>query len=116
RDPLSAYLEHVVGAPADAIEAIRIAHVFVAGACPFALEGAARLLALVPVAVRRRRPTDAELADLAFRHLAAGIIDQPRLVAWHWHAGRAVADLAGIVAQEDVQHLGRADAIIDVDA
>src|SRR6202011_3241944 len=116
RDPRSADLEHVVGAPADAIEAVRIAHVFVTGTRPFALEGAARLFALVPIAVGRRRPTDAELADLALRHFAAIVVDQPRLIARHRYARRPVTDLAGIIAEEDVQHLGRADTIVDIDA
>ena len=39
-----------------------------------------------------------------------------QVVAGHGDAGGARADLAGAVGQEDVQHLGHADAVEDVDA
>src|SRR5256885_12096314 len=49
-----------VGAPADAIEPVRIAHVFIPGPGPFPFEGAPRFLALVPVTVGSRRSPHAQ--------------------------------------------------------
>ena len=66
-DPDAADLEHVVGAALVAVEALGIAEVLVAGARPFALEGAARLRALVPVALGGGRAADQQLAGLAIR-------------------------------------------------
>ena len=116
RHPESGHLEHVVVAAAVAIHAVRIAHVDVAGVRPLAREGAARLLALVPVALRRARAAHQQLAQLAVGDVRALVVDDAQVVAGHRDAGRAVAQLAGLVRDEDVQHLGRAEAVEDVDA
>ena len=50
------------------------------------------------------------------RDWLAVVADDAQLVAGHRLAGGAVAHVAGPVGQEDVQHLGRADAVEDVDA
>ena len=88
-------LEHVVGAPAADEAPVCLANVFVAGAGPGALEGAARLLALVPVAVGGGGAVDEQFADLAGGSLRALLVDEPQLVA----AGR----------QHDLRCLARAD-------
>src|SRR6185312_5348615 len=93
-----------------------VAPVLVAGMRPFAGEGAATLLALVPVAFAGRRPAHDQLADLAVGDVAAVLVDDARLVAGHRPAGRAIADVAGTVRQKRIEHLGRAEAVEHVDA
>src|SRR5204863_6622788 len=108
---------HVVGAAAVGVVAILVEAVLVAAAGPWALERALGLLALVPVQDRRGRAADLELAELAgLGDDVARLVDQAHLVAGHGLAGGAVAHVAGTVRDEDVQHLGRADAVEDLDA
>src|SRR5262245_62708063 len=63
--PHAVDLEHVIGAPAVIIVAVRVAQVLVAGMGPFADEGAPALRALVPVAFAGGGPAHHEFADLA---------------------------------------------------
>ena len=112
----AADLQHVV-APAGVGEAaVGIADVLVAALGPAALEGFARLGAVPPVHERRRRPLDEEVAGLAVLNAAAVLGAELDVVARHRPAGRAVTHLVRPVGDEDVQHLGRADAVDDVDA
>ena len=117
RDVDAADLEHVVAPAAVDVIAVLVLDVFVAGARPFAEEGGARLLAVVPVHDGAGRPAHLQLAHLAARvdHLAV-VVDDAHVVAGHGLAGGAVFHVAGTVGQEDVQHLGRAEAVEDVDA
>ena len=59
---------------------------------------------------------DVKIARLAVRRRPPVLAAQFDLVARHRPAGRAVAHLVRAVGEEDVQHLGRADAVDDVDA
>src|ERR1700761_1562850 len=81
RDPDARHLEHVVGAAAERVAAIFIADVFVTSAGPVALKGDPAFAALVPVTFAGRWRLDQEFADLAIRHVIAGIVDQPHPVA-----------------------------------
>src|SRR5690606_37121824 len=85
----------------------------VAGARPRAAEGVARLVAAAPVHERGARPVHVEVADLADADRTAVLAAQLDLVAVDRRARRAVADVAGAVGDEHVQHLGRADAVDD---
>ena len=113
RYPVAADLEHVVGSAAATIEPVLVANVFVARMGPLAREGTLALGALVPVAFGSRWPADHQFADFAGTELAPVFVDDLCLIAWHRFAGGAEADLAGPVADENVQHLGRADAVQD---
>src|SRR5207248_11385398 len=90
--------------------------VFVAGMRPLAREGLPRFRPLVPIAFGRARAPDQQFADLARAELATVLPDDLCIIARHRLAGRSVADLARAIAQANVQHLGRADAVQDVDA
>ena len=46
----------------------------------------------------------------------ARVVDDSQLIAGYGLAAGAVADRAGPVREEDVQHLGRADPVEDLDA
>src|SRR5205085_4493239 len=116
RYPHAVDLEHVVGAAAVIIVALRIAHVLVAGIGPLADEGAAALRAMVPVAFSGRGPTHHEFADLARGQVAPAFVHDLDLVARHRLAGRSVTYVARPVAQEGLQHLGRAEPVENVDA
>ena len=59
---------------------------------------------------------DVKIARLSVRNRPPILAAQLDLVARHRPAGRAVAHLVRAVGEEDVQHLGRADAVDDVDA
>src|SRR5207245_11439175 len=63
-----------------------------------------------------RRTIDDEVADFAACDRPALLVDDLERVAGDRLAGRAVAHRAGPVAEKDVQHLGRTDAVEDVDA
>src|SRR3984957_3150995 len=115
RYPDAGYLEHVVAAAAESIAPIGVANVFVAGAGPVPFECPPALAALVPIAFARRGRIHQEFADFAVRYVAAGLVDEPHLVTWHRTPRGAVLDVAGRVRQEDMQQLGRADAIENVD-
>src|SRR2546430_12601350 len=69
RDPDAAHLEHVVGAPAVSVIAVRVARVLVARIGPLAAEGASALGALAPIAFGRRRSAHDELADRTLAEL-----------------------------------------------
>src|SRR4051812_26390585 len=116
RHPDTRDLQHVIGAAAVGVEAIRIDAVLVAALGPAADERAAALLAVVPVVGRRRRTGDLQLAEFALLHRIALLVDEAQLIARHRLAGRAVAQVAGPIGKENVQHLRRADTVEDVDA
>src|SRR5579883_2997141 len=99
RHPEAADLEHVVGAAAIDEAAVGAAFVFVASARPMAFECRARLLALVPIAVRGGGAFDQKLADFAFRRLSPIFVDQPKFVPWNGDAGRSVGDIAWTIGQ-----------------
>ena len=90
RDIHARHFQHVVGAAAADVIAVGILDIFVARARPFALEGRARLLAVVPVHDRAGRPARIHLAHLALLHRLAVLADQLDLVARHRLAGGAV--------------------------
>ena len=62
------------------------------------------------------RALDREAADGAGRDLVAVVVDDPRLVAGDDPAGGAGADVVARGADEDVEHLGGADAVDDLEA
>src|SRR5215467_151681 len=93
RHPHAAHLEHVIGAAAIVIVAVAVTQIFVAGVGPFAREGVAALVALVPVAFAGRGPAHHKLADLAVGQHAAVLVDDLDLVAGNRLASRAVADV-----------------------
>jgi hypothetical protein len=71
---------------------------------------------LVPVERRAAVAADLEVAHrLALEH-GPGLVDDAQLVARHRPPGAAAHDLAGDVRAEDVQHLGRADPVDDLEA
>src|SRR5262245_19164660 len=106
RNPHAADFEHVVGAPAVIVVTVGVAPVFVASVGPFTGKSAPAFGPLVPVTFAGRRSATNQLADLAVAQLAPALVDDARVIAGHWLAGRAVANVAGAVAQESVQHFG----------
>src|ERR1019366_4893741 len=116
RDPDAAHLEHVVAAPGIGVVAVGVARILVAALGPAALEGLARALAVAPVHECRAGTPDVEIADLAVGDGPAVFAAQLDLVALDRLAGGAVANIARPVRDEDMQHLGRADAVDDGDA
>ena len=110
-------LEHVVAAAAVDEIAVVVLDIFVARAGPVAEKGRARLLAVVPIHHCAGRP-----AYLQLTHLAAPgddlaiVVDQAKVVAGDRPAAGAVFHVARTIAEVDVQHFGRADAVENVDA
>src|SRR5262249_31537697 len=115
RDPNAAHLEHVIDPSAIAIATIGLAKVFVTSVGPLTHERATVLRPLIPVAFGGGRPADDELANFAGVKHAAVFADNLCVMAAHGTSGCAVVNLAGPVAQKDVKHLGRADAVKDID-
>ena len=102
RHPNAADLEHVVGAAAIGVHAVRAPHIFVAGAGPLAHEGAARFLALIPVAGRGRFAAHPKLADFIVADVLPVVVDQPEVVAVDRHAGRAVLHCIRQIGQKQM--------------
>src|SRR5438093_423059 len=111
RDPLPRYLEHVVAAPLIGVVAVLIEVVLVACDVPLSFERGLRLLVLVPVVRRTRVPGDPQISGLALVQVRAVIVDDLRAVPRHGRAARASLRFSRVVRDEDVQHLGGADAV-----
>src|SRR6185437_15814282 len=109
-------LQHVVAAPRIDVVAVGVLRIFVAAARPVAEEGTAALRAIVPVGGGVRRSGDLQFTLHAAGDRVAGLIDDPQFVTRHRLAGSAIANVVGAIGQVDVQHLGRADAVENVDA
>src|SRR6516165_9177663 len=116
RDIHAADLQHVVAAAAIDVIAVLVLEILVAGARPGAVEGRPAALAVVPVERRAGRAADQQIAYFTPDHLPARLVDDLERVAGDRLAGGAVAQLARPVAEKNVQHLGRADAVENVDA
>src|SRR5262245_12471462 len=112
----ASHLEEVVAAPAVVVEALGVAAEEVPAHGPVAPEGRARLVAVVPVAERRRAPAHPEGAELPGGDVVSVGADEPRLVARDDAAEGSRSDLAEAVRDVDVEHLGRADPVEDLDA
>ena len=115
-DPDAAGLEHVPGTPEAGVVPVRVHHVGVPGAQPLPLEHLPRGVVARPVPGRGRRAPDEQRPRDAGRDLKPVLAEHAQVVAWHRDPGRARLDLARPVGQEDVQHLGHADPVQDVDA
>ena len=111
RHPHATRLDHVVGAAGVPETAGRVLPVLVSSADPLAHEGLLRTLVLVPVAGARAVPLDEQIADFARRDRAAGLVHDHRVVPGYQCAARARADLAAPVRNECMAHLGRPDAV-----
>ena len=116
RHPDAAHLEHFVGAAAEEVNPVGAAQVFVAGARPLALEGAARFLTLIPISGGSRGAAHQHLADGSIGHILPGLVDKPDIVAFHRNAGGSVLDGIRDTRNKEMPYLGRPDAIDDIEA
>ena len=82
-DVLASCLDHVLFAVDDSDVAVRVHGGQVAGMEPAALEGGPRALVVVEIAQHQVRRAVNDLAHLARRHVAHGIVDDPRLDVEH---------------------------------
>src|SRR4029077_4689048 len=103
--------DHVVGARLVPEVAVVIHQIGVAGDVPAVLD-VCRLPPIREIAAPGR-PPHREAADRAGRTVAPILVDYLRLVAGDGLAGRASAVFGFGRADEDVHHLGRADAVED---
>ncbi len=71
---------------------------------------------VVPIHRGRGRPAHLQFAEFAGLDRGAVVADEADIIARHRLAGGAVAHVAAAVRQENVQHLGRAEPVEDVDA
>ena len=108
--------QHVVGTAGVYEVTVSVLPELVATPEPRADEGRAAFLAVVPVTGCTRRSAYLELADLAPLYRSPLLVHQAQLVTGHGLAGRSVAHIPRPGADEHVQHLGRTDALQDVDA
>src|SRR6266851_2034323 len=116
RDPLAARLDHVVRSAAVDVIALGVLKVLIPGEGPSAAECGEALLPVVPITGRAARTAHFQLAELAALHRSIFLVDDRKLVARNRLAGGAVANVVRTKAQENVQHLGGAEAIENVDA
>jgi hypothetical protein len=115
RDVNARHFEHVVGAAVIPVVALAVHVKLVAGGAPVAREGLLRFLVRVPVAQRRRVSLDAQRAHLAGGHRAAFPVNDLRLVAFDDPSKTARTDISGAIRNVNMKHLGRADAVENLD-
>ena len=113
RAPDAAHLQHVVAATFVDEVAVFILAIGVAGVQPAVHHRLGRLLGLVPVVPGGRLRLDPQPAALALGNGIAVLIQDAGLVARHRLAAGAGPVVVEPVADEDVQRLGRADAVED---
>src|SRR5712691_2178568 len=115
RDVEAGDSQHVVGAAGVDKVTVLVLPELVAAPEPRADKGRSAFLAVVPVIRRTRRSAHLELADLAPLYRSPLLVYQAQLVTGHGLPGRAVAHISRPGTDEHVQHLGRTDALQDVD-
>src|SRR5207245_7409840 len=103
--------DHVVRSGLVPEIAVRVAHVRVAGEVAAVLD--VRPLPGVGEVTAAGRSLHREPADLAVRHRAAFVVDDPGDVPGNRPAGRAGPDVVVGGGDEDVQQFGRADPVDD---
>ena len=108
--------QHVVAAPGTGVAAVFVTQVFVTALGPLALEGIAALDAVVPVQQRRAGPAHEQVADVAVGNRQAVVAAQLDVVSRHRVTRRTETHLARPIRNVNMQHLGGADAVDDVDA
>ncbi len=113
RAPDAADLQHIVAAAVVDEEAVGILAIGVTGVEPALDHCLGGLLGLVPVVLGRRFRADPQPPAGAPRHRLAVLVDDLDLIARHRLAAGAWLVVVEPVADEDVQALGRADAVQD---
>ena len=83
---------------------------------PIALERGPGHIAATPVTGSCGRSFDQERSRFVVAEIPALVIDDPKFITGNGNAARARHVALGGVGQEDVQHLGRTDAVEDRDA
>src|SRR5215469_4262753 len=114
RDAVAAGDDHVVGPGLEPEVAIRVPDICIAGQVPAVLNVAA--LPLVAEVTAAGRALDGEAARLAVRYLLAFGVEHRGGVSRDGDSGCARPDVIVSGRDEDVQHLGAADAVDDLDA
>src|SRR6185437_1824613 len=114
-DPLPGDLDQVIGAAAEEMEAVGVAHKAVAGIDPSAVADGFRGL-VRPVPVQRRGGIAAYPQDALFvvADLAAVLVFQTDFIAGHAQPGGAELFPLRPVAEIDVQHFGRSQPFDDL--
>src|SRR5205085_2322670 len=115
-DPDPAHFQHVIGAAGIPVEAVGVAIELVAGADPLALDRVLGAFVLVPVVGAGAVALDQEVAHGAIGDVDARIVDDPCFVARDQLAGRAGTSTGWTIGNKDMENLGAADAIQDLDA
>src|SRR6266852_6239074 len=115
RNPLAAYLQHIVRATTIPVVPVGVLVILIAGVNPVAVNGIFGLLMLVPVVGGGAIAANEQVADLAPCNSVSAFIGNQRLVAGHQLARAARPDLSRAVTDEDMQYLCAADAIQDID-
>ena len=106
--------DHVVGAPLVEEVAVGVLQVGVAGVVPAALDVVG--LARVAQVAAAGRALHREAPDRSGGNVVALVVDDARAVARHGGAGGAGPRVRLVGGDEDVEHLGGADAVDDLDA
>ena len=112
----AADFQHVVRAPTKGVITLRIPGELVASARPRPDEGRQCLRAIAPIVGRAGRTVDLQFADLASGDVVVMFVHETDPVTRYGLAGAAVANPARAVGNENVQHLGRTDAVEDFHA
>src|SRR5579872_5061870 len=115
-NPLAGNLDQVVGAAAEKMKAVRVAHKAIAGVDPATIaDGLGRFIRPVPVQRRVGIAAHPQNAFLVVCDLVALAVLQRDLVTGNAKAGRAELFSLFSVAEIDVEDLGGAQALNDLE-
>src|SRR5206468_9516426 len=115
-DPDSTHLQHVVRAAGIPVIALRIAVELIAGSDPVAFDGVFRPFVFVPVVGAGAVTLDQQVAHRPVRHIRARLINDLSLVARYELAARPRSDPAGPIRDENMEDLGAADPVENLQA
>ena len=103
RHPLTADLQHVIGAAAVDIVTLAVAQIFVTGARPGTVEGVEALSPLIPITNRGGLAVDLKLSHLTVDNFSALLVDDAQLIARDGRAAGAIVHVVDPVTQKYVQ-------------
>ena len=114
--PFASDFQHVVGAAAIGEVAVGVTHDQVAGHVPFAPEGVPGFVRLLPVTVRQRVAAHPQGTHLAVGQLAALVVAHSNIESRYHLSDGPGSRGARAIRDEDVPHLGGAQAVQQLDA
>src|SRR5215831_17699091 len=111
RNPLSTYLEHIVGAATIPEVAVYIFIVLVTCMNPLPVENIFRLFVLIPIICSSAISAYQQITYITLLYCVATLIGNHSFVSWHQPAGTTGSNLPCAITDKNMQNFCTADAI-----